>query len=77
MSPRTNEAAKESAAQQSDAQASASMQQAQSQLAQETGQMQLEHAGCLECGSCLVICPLGAVSWNLPPPGFGVHYRYG
>ena len=43
----------------------------------EEGRMALEHAGCLECGTCLLVCPVGAVSWQYPAGGFGVQYRYG
>jgi len=44
---------------------------------EETGEMKVEHNGCLECGTCLVICPVGSVSWRYPDGGFGVHYRQG
>ncbi|HMB30720.1 MAG TPA: 4Fe-4S dicluster domain-containing protein [Desulfohalobiaceae bacterium] len=37
----------------------------------------VDHTGCLECGTCMIICPLGAVSWNYPDGGYGVYYRYG
>ncbi len=43
----------------------------------ETGKLQVDHAGCLECGTCLVICPLKAVSWRYPAPGCGIYYRRG
>jgi len=33
--------------------------------------------GCLECGSCRIVCPKGAVEWTLPQPGFGVCFEYG
>ena len=32
---------------------------------------------CVECGSCRLVCPKGAISWNYPRGGFGVCYRYG
>ena len=32
---------------------------------------------CVECGSCRIVCPTGAVTWNYPWGGFGVCYRYG
>ena len=35
------------------------------------------YEGCLECGSCRIVCKLGAVEWNLPRGGFGVCYEYG
>ena len=40
-------------------------------------QVKVDHTGCLECGTCMVICPLRAVSWKYPDPGFGIHYRHG
>jgi ferredoxin like protein len=33
--------------------------------------------GCLECGSCRLICDEDAVSWTLPRAGFGICYQYG
>ncbi len=33
-------------------------------------------AGCLECGTCRVICDLGAIQWRYPRGGFGVSYRF-
>jgi ferredoxin like protein len=33
--------------------------------------------GCLECGSCRVVCHREAVSWRYPRGGFGVRYRWG
>ncbi len=44
---------------------------------EDTGELTVEYAGCLECGSCLVACPEGALSWSYPRGGFGVQYRYG
>jgi len=35
------------------------------------------YEGCLECGTCRVVCPQGAVSWNYPVSGKGIHYRFG
>lgn len=33
--------------------------------------------GCLECGTCRIICPYDNVEWHYPRGGFGVNYRYG
>ncbi len=44
---------------------------------EETGEIKVEHAGCLECGTCLITCPEGAIEWTYPKGGFGVQYRYG
>ena len=44
---------------------------------EETGEMVVEYAGCLECGTCLVACVPGSTLWVYPEGGFGVQYRYG
>lgn len=41
------------------------------------GEILVEWAGCLECGTCLAVCPQGALSWKYPNGGFGVIYRQG
>ena len=46
-------------------------------LNEENGQMQVEFAGCLECGTCLIACPHGALTWHYPRAGYGVQYRFG
>ncbi len=46
-------------------------------LVEETGEMRVEHTGCLECGTCLVICPGKALGWRYPCGGAGVRYRFG
>ena len=43
----------------------------------ESGQVIVDHTGCLECGTCMIICPSNAVTWRYPNPGFGIRYRYG
>ncbi|WP_461208543.1 ferredoxin family protein [Desulfocurvus sp. DL9XJH121] len=45
----------------------------------ENGQLAFEVAGCLECGTCRVICAgcPGAMTWEHPRPSFGVFYRFG
>ncbi len=35
------------------------------------------YEGCLECGSCRIICPKGAIQWVYPRGGFGICYQYG
>jgi ferredoxin like protein len=45
--------------------------------AEDGGGISFDFAGCLECGSCRVVCPNGALSWNHPRPTFGIFYRYG
>lgn len=42
------------------------------------GDINFDDAGCLECGTCRIICPHeGAISWHYPRGNFGVIYRYG
>lgn len=43
----------------------------------EKGEMVVEFAGCLECGTCMIACPYGSVRWKYPEGGFGVQYRFG
>jgi ferredoxin like protein len=35
------------------------------------------YEGCLECGTCRLVCPNEAVSWSYPKSGRGIHFRYG
>jgi ferredoxin like protein len=46
-------------------------------LNSDTGEMVVEYAGCLECGTCMIACTRGAVSWQYPKGECGVQYRYG
>ncbi len=46
-------------------------------LNEETGEMVVEYAGCLECGTCMIACTNGAITWDYPRGEFGVQYRYG
>jgi len=39
--------------------------------------MRFVHDGCLECGSCRIVCDFGAVQWGYPKGGYGVTFRYG
>ena len=42
------------------------------------GVVGLDHAGCLECGTCRVVCEAGGiVRWTYPRSTFGVSYRQG
>jgi ferredoxin like protein len=43
----------------------------------ETGDVVIEYAGCLECGTCKIACTYGSISWDYPKGAFGVQYRYG
>ena len=41
----------------------------------ERGRIDFAYEPCLECGTCLLICDKGALEWNYPKGGFGVHFR--
>ena len=43
------------------------------------GQLMFEYAGCLECGTCQVLCAADkdAMNWEYPRATKGVFYRYG
>ena len=41
------------------------------------GVVELSWEGCLECGSCRIVCKHGVIEWNYPQGGFGITYRYG
>ncbi len=43
----------------------------------EKGEMTVEFAGCLECGTCMIACIYSSVKWKYPKSGFGVQYRCG
>jgi ferredoxin like protein len=40
-------------------------------------EISFDYAGCLECGTCRVICPDNAIEWNYPRGTFGINYRFG
>ncbi len=40
------------------------------------GAVSFDYAGCLECGTCRVLCSDGGVTrWNYPRASFGVSFR--
>ena len=41
------------------------------------GHITFSHEGCLECGSCRVVCPDVHLRWDYPPGGCGICYQYG
>ncbi|MFZ7103404.1 MAG: ferredoxin family protein [Peptococcaceae bacterium] len=44
----------------------------------EDGTVSFDFAGCLECGTCRVLCAdSGVLEWNYPRGTFGVEFRYG
>jgi len=46
-------------------------------LNEETNEMTVEYAGCLECGTCLIACSKEALSWSYPRGEYGIQYRFG
>jgi len=43
----------------------------------ENGKLVFVHEGCLECGTCRLVCPHNAIKWEYPPGGYGVWYKFG
>jgi len=44
----------------------------------ESGEQRFDYSGCLECGTCRIICGDTIVEkWRNPDPECGVQYRYG
>ncbi|MFC1914402.1 ferredoxin family protein [Chloroflexota bacterium] len=43
----------------------------------QDGKLSFIWQGCVECGACRIVCPLGAIQWDYPRGGYGVHLRYG
>jgi ferredoxin like protein len=41
------------------------------------GKILFSYEGCLECGTCRVICPEEAIEWNYPVSGRGIYFRFG
>jgi ferredoxin like protein len=41
------------------------------------GNISIEYAACLECGTCLAVAAPGALTWRYPRGGFGIAYREG
>lgn len=40
------------------------------------GRILFSYEGCVECGTCRVICPMDAISWNFPKSGRGIYFRF-
>ncbi len=47
------------------------------QVSPTGGGITFSYEGCLECGSCRIVCEKGAVDWDYPRSGFGICYQYG
>jgi len=43
----------------------------------DSGKVIVDHTGCLECGTCMIVCPAHTVEWKYPEAGFGIYYRQG
>lgn len=44
----------------------------------DDGQLQFDYVGCLECGTCRIICAgKGMKKWEYPGSTFGISYRFG
>lgn len=43
----------------------------------EQGKISTEFEACLECGTCLLVCPHSAIDWEYPKGGFGVQFKHG
>ena len=44
----------------------------------DRGQAEVTPDGCLECGTCRILCAeTGDIEWNFPRGGFGVLFKFG
>lgn len=44
----------------------------------ESGQVEITVDGCMECGTCRVLCePTGEIEWDYPRGGHGVLFKFG
>jgi ferredoxin like protein len=43
----------------------------------ENGKVEVVTDGCLECGTCRIICDQKNVNWNYPRGGFGILFKFG
>ncbi|MBN1595456.1 4Fe-4S dicluster domain-containing protein [candidate division FCPU426 bacterium] len=43
----------------------------------EKNEVLVSFEGCLECGTCRIICPYHNIQWKYPRGGFGVKYKFG
>jgi ferredoxin like protein len=44
---------------------------------EERDEILVDYEGCLECGTCMIVCEEEALTWNYPRAGYGVQYRFG
>jgi ferredoxin like protein len=45
--------------------------------AEPSGEIQIAHQSCIECGSCRVMCPHANLEWRYPRGGYGIAYKFG
>lgn len=46
--------------------------------AEDDGSVTITPDGCLECGTCRIICAeTGELSWNYPRGGYGILFKFG
>ncbi|CAH2399286.1 ferredoxin family protein [Mesorhizobium escarrei] len=44
----------------------------------DKGQVEITADGCMECGTCRILCETsGEIEWNYPRGGFGVLFKFG
>lgn len=43
----------------------------------ENDELRFQYEDCIECGTCKIVCPYGAVDWNYPRGTFGIAYKLG
>ena len=44
----------------------------------DRGQVEIVADGCMECGTCRVVCAeTGDIEWNYPRGGYGVMFKFG
>ncbi|MFB9982582.1 ferredoxin family protein [Mesorhizobium newzealandense] len=44
----------------------------------DAGQVEITPDGCMECGTCRILCEAsGEIEWNYPRGGFGVLFKFG
>ncbi|MDD2586422.1 MAG: 4Fe-4S dicluster domain-containing protein [Syntrophomonadaceae bacterium] len=43
----------------------------------EKGEVELTIDGCLECGTCRMVCGAEVLDWEYPSGGAGVQFRFG
>lgn len=43
----------------------------------EDGKVDVVVDGCLECGTCRVVCAPGNVEWDYPRGGYGILFKFG